>query len=1096
MKQLFLSLSLLLSLSLYGQNQCQSIEITYSSATPEITMDGFIDACAGDTVFVTAAVAFPESGTNYEQSVATSQLVWILNGQQVGQGLEAIIVPPAGRGSLLRLEVTDINSCTVGGENIPIRVAGAPDIVFTDLNNGFACSGDTITAIFNASQTDSFFFSNDNERIETISLPDNAMLTDFLTIDPGSGIITQDILNSLEVCITIEHSYLGDLDIILISPSGEEVELISRSISAGGGTQLGEPVDDNNDGNAVPGVGYEYCFSLNPPDGLSFAEIVDINQGSSLPAGTYLPDGDLQTLVGSSIAGAWSLMITDNLSLDDGYLFGWSINLPANSAEQPGFTSTLVSAEWQTGGPGFVAANGTELQFVVTPDSNVDYTVVATDDRGCTYEVIYQPNIIANDPFFCLDCSEIVADAGPDQEIRCAGNQNLVLLGGQNTTVGEGFTYLWTSNGVIVDRDLSYATVNPGEYVFSIMRGDDCVVSDTVLVTLGEIQEIEIGIDTLYLDCNLDNVEVTAQTIPQGDNVQVYWWSQNLDTAITTATVIINGPGIYTFAAFDSICDYYDELIVLEKDYVAAIEVLNTSCDVNDGAITITPAFEDEIISYSWSTGASGPTISGLGQGSYGLSITTATCVQEEVIYVDKDISCKATIGGYVIRDENCDGQGNGVECIMIHLLPDDIYTYTNELGYYEFLGEGGNDFTVEYIEEDIYELACGSVVAQLIGVVGEGADFLVPDFYVQQRPVQNLCISVSSGVARPGFDQYYCPLICNYGNVPSTATVVYTLDPLHEPDQEFLDYVTTYDAATHTATLEIDELQPGDCAFRPFYLPVSVDAPLDSTVTLGVTVLPVDNDAFPENNSYNLVDIVRGSYDPNDKQNRTGENPFGGNIYERDVMMRYQVRFQNTGTDTAFTVVIRDTLDTEVLNVESIRPGLSSHDYTVEFEGRNVLIFRFDNILLPDSTTNEPASNGFVNFTILRDPDMAIGTEIVNNAAIFFDFNAPIITNEVVNVLAEPVSVRNLVVNNLTIQLYPNPVSEVLTAGFTLTERNDVIYARIHDLSGRLIRQEKLPGAMGEFTYRTNVHELPAGQYVLEIVSGVNSGSIQFTKQ
>lgn len=1093
MKQLLLLLSFLVTFSLFGQNMCQAIEITYSSTLPALDAEGFIDVCAGDTITVTATIAFPENGTEYEQSIETSQFSWVLNGQQVGQGLETIIVPPAGLGSLLRLEVTDSNGCTVGGENIPIRVAGAPVVTFTDLNNGFACSGDTIRAIFDASQADSFFFANLNERVETINLPDAAMLTDFLVIESGNGVISADLLNNLEVCVTIEHSYLGDLDVILLSPSGQEVELISFAASSGGGRFLGIPIDGGD--NSTPGVGFEYCFSLSAPGGVTFNDIVEAtNTSTSVPAGTYIPDGNLQNLIGSPLSGTWGLMINDNLAIDDGYLFGWSINFPSSNEEYPGFAASIVTAEWGTNGSGFVAANDNELLFVLA--DNAVHTVTIIDDRGCTYEANYSPDLIIDEPEFCLDCSEIVADAGPDQEILCGGDQGVAFLSGQGSTIGQGFTYIWSStSGQLLGEGLNYVANQAGDYILRVLRGNDCFATDTVTVTQGPVQEVEIGIDTLYLDCTQADIEVTAQIIPTGSFVEVGWWGPS-NTQSNSATVLVTEPGVYTFFAFDSICEYIDQMVVLEKDYISAIEVVNTACDVNDGSITITAAFEDEIISYQWSTGATGPTVSGLGQGSYGLSITTENCVQEEVIYVDKDISCKAIISGYVILDENCDGQGQGVECIMIHLLPDDVYTYTNTEGYYEFLGEGGNNFTVEYIEEDVYELACGSNGLAEVGVVAEGASASVPPFYVQQRPVQNLCLSVSSGVARPGFLQYYCPIICNYGNLASPATVVYTLDPLHEPDQDFLDYVTSYDADSHTAILELGDLQPGECTFRPFYLPVSVDAQLDSTVTLGVEVLPNNNDAFPENNYYNLIDIVRGSYDPNDKQNRTGEGPFGGNIYEEDVMMRYQIRFQNTGTDTAFTVIIRDTLDVDVLDVESIRPGLSSHDYTVEFEGRNVLIFRFDNILLPDSTTNEPASNGFVNFTILRDPNLEVGTEIANDAAIFFDFNAPIITNEVVNVLAEPVSVSNRTLNNLNVAVFPNPVGEVLTASFTLTEGTGIVYARIHDLNGRLISQEKLQATTGEITYQAKVNELPAGQYVLEIANGLNSGSVQFTKK
>ena len=131
----------------------------------------------------------------------------------------------------------------------------------------------------------------------------------------------------------------------------------------------------------------------------------------------------------------------------------------------------------------------------------------------------------------------------------------------------------------------------------------------------------------------------------------------------------------------------------------------------------------------------------------------------------------------------------------------------------------------------------------------------------------------------------------------------------------------------------------------------------------------------------------ITGSFDPNDKRNFVGEDAFGGAIYEDDMTMEYAIRFQNVGNDTAFTVVVRDTLDEEHLDVTTIRGFTASHDMQVQFEESNVLVFTFENILLVDSMTNEPASNGWLVFDIDRKPNQSFGTEITNQAAIYFDF-------------------------------------------------------------------------------------------------------------
>jgi uncharacterized repeat protein (TIGR01451 family) len=136
------------------------------------------------------------------------------------------------------------------------------------------------------------------------------------------------------------------------------------------------------------------------------------------------------------------------------------------------------------------------------------------------------------------------------------------------------------------------------------------------------------------------------------------------------------------------------------------------------------------------------------------------------------------------------------------------------------------------------------------------------------------------------------------------------------------------------------------------------------------------------------------GAYDPNDKQAIPvgyGTQHF---IHAGDPLS-YKIRFQNTGTDTAFTVIIRDTLS-PWLDIATLRPGPASHEYRIDIAGERTLQFTFDNILLPDSTTNLEASQGFVDFFIHTADSIPLGTRIENSAGIYFDFNEPVITNTV----------------------------------------------------------------------------------------------------
>ncbi len=134
------------------------------------------------------------------------------------------------------------------------------------------------------------------------------------------------------------------------------------------------------------------------------------------------------------------------------------------------------------------------------------------------------------------------------------------------------------------------------------------------------------------------------------------------------------------------------------------------------------------------------------------------------------------------------------------------------------------------------------------------------------------------------------------------------------------------------------------------------------------------------------------GSFDPNDKQGFPTGVGDDHNIRPGQAI-DYLIRFQNTGTDTAFTVQIQDTLSA-FLDPTTIRLGGSSHAFTWNLSGQGVINFTFNNIMLPDSNMNEPLSHGFVQFNISPYSTLPLGSRIENDAAIYFDFNEPVITN------------------------------------------------------------------------------------------------------
>ena len=162
----------------------------------------------------------------------------------------------------------------------------------------------------------------------------------------------------------------------------------------------------------------------------------------------------------------------------------------------------------------------------------------------------------------------------------------------------------------------------------------------------------------------------------------------------------------------------------------------------------------------------------------------------------------------------------------------------------------------------------------------------------------------------------------------------------------------------------------------------------------------------FPNNNGdpFNGVfcTFAVNSFDPNIKSALpigTGEEHFIEDNWE----LNYTIQFQNTGNDVAFDVVIKDTISEHLdLNTLQVRGG--SHNFTWEINEERELVFTFANILLPDSTSNEPESHGMVSYSIYPYQDLTPLTRIENRAGIYFDFNEPIITNTVFHTIRKPV--------------------------------------------------------------------------------------------
>ncbi len=219
------------------------------------------------------------------------------------------------------------------------------------------------------------------------------------------------------------------------------------------------------------------------------------------------------------------------------------------------------------------------------------------------------------------------------------------------------------------------------------------------------------------------------------------------------------------------------------------------------------------------------------------------------------------------------------------------------------------------------------------------------------------------------------------------------------------------------------------------------------------------------------------GSYDPNDI---TGmPKGYGEKKYiEKEVQPEYLIRFQNTGTDTAFSVIIKNTIP-ESLDIRSLQMGSSSHPYTYRINQDRELVINFNHILLPDSTVNERLSHGFIKYKITPSGSLVNEDKIENEASIFFDFNAPVVTNKEFHTIGKNFIMTGIdwVEEPLSTEIYPNPSQDNFIIDMKKEKFTSATYQLIN-ANGQVIQHGTLVNDINHI----NCEKVIAGKYVIKI--------------
>ncbi|MBL7941114.1 MAG: T9SS type A sorting domain-containing protein [Flavobacteriales bacterium] len=430
-------------------------------------------------------------------------------------------------------------------------------------------------------------------------------------------------------------------------------------------------------------------------------------------------------------------------------------------------------------------------------------------------------------------------------------------------------------------------------------------------------------------------------------------------------------------------------------------------------------------------------------------------------------------------QDADCvfDAGEVGVPGSVMVVQPGTQYAITGGNGHYSFNVPAGN-YTIAQTDPTLVPYCPAS---QPVPFTVNGPVVNI-DFANNSTAPLDMRAHIGSGGARPGFAHSIHASVANStAQLTGAVEVIITVDPTVTIDNVTPTPTTS---AGNVHTWQLAELDYFGAQGFSIQTTVPVSTPLGTVLNHSISVSTLSPDADLSDNTDLTTQVVVGSYDPNDKTGVTSSRTSDALYFiNEDEWIDYTIRFQNTGTAEAFFVTITDTLPEE-LDMTSFQMAVASHAHTYTFKPGRVVEWFFDDINLPDSTTNEAESHGFVKFRIRPTLPLVAGTVIENIANIYFDYNPPVITEP--SVLVAEFSTGALEPRmGSGLSVFPNPASDEVIIELSSNSGANVL--RVLNMDGRVVDTRRISATRTVL----DVSDLAIGVYVIE-VHGPDGGSGQ----
>ncbi len=460
---------------------------------------GYIDICPGEGVEFFGAGSYPQDGAVYSHSDATSDFFWDFGDGTTGQGPNVFKVYDEPGGYTVQLTIIDQFGClNTNFISQRVRVSTYPSFGISDMIPSVICSGDTVTLAASELDTTAALsvgpntgsFQSGGVLSDSLALPDGngvSYSTSILFTDFSPGQILTDIDDFLGVCLLMEHSYMYDLDLELTCPDGTTVVMQDQSLGTNGEVFLGIPNESDDfmtNNPPLQGVGFEYCFRPTATNG-TWTAFDSANNLPTLPAGDYNSLESFDAFLGCPLNGEWTVTITDELAIDNGWIFEWSIAFEQDLyPDLERFTPVITDLAWRDQASVIFYEQDSIVASPVAAGV-AGFTLDVMDDFGCMYDTTILIDVLPTTHPDCYNCTESATFM--EDTVSCVGSTVTISAVPPDTIAPESVSYFAYSNERVE------FSIYPPALPLSVPTAVDFVFPDQI--TNGEAQVMSVCVN-------------------------------------------------------------------------------------------------------------------------------------------------------------------------------------------------------------------------------------------------------------------------------------------------------------------------------------------------------------------------------------------------------------------------------------------------------------------------------------------------------------------------------------------------------------------------------------------------------------------------